>query len=506
MSFGPQVVMPGAFHFEAPNGTPLSGVHPGMFRPPISSSPSGSVYLGKSTGNLYSDATTPGQNTKRKRRGYGEFTPMNDIKLDYDGAHDEKTGMNGYSGEGGRQYVLAGHMESPNGVAPTDINDALEDSVYSDIDYRRVLASKRPHSEIEPSTNYATLAQSSPSQSQPPNGWGSFALNTLGGVVGKVFDFCTVGVFRGFYAGGGKGYDVKTPPNQPSNINGQIWCNEHDIPTLPSLDPTGMSSGFPQSDYSPFHYERETPESTPPPAAKRRQINDGINGDEGLGRNWVMVQDQPENTRPQSRASRASTNHANQQQTYPPVFRRRISRPVSRVSTPGFARRQSGRISHAGSVSLSNREPASFASPRAESPVPSYTPSRIPLPSRPQTPSFMSPIQLPQRPSFIPSPTVRPKSSHQRNHTSTSVTPAQSNRMKRRDSVQEFGNNSPRLDAEAKNLAARRLQEEMETDWKMNDLNARLRDMIRQGKEALGTTIEIDGDGDVGGMDHWESE
>ncbi|KAI2469994.1 hypothetical protein F4781DRAFT_442241 [Annulohypoxylon bovei var. microspora] len=453
MSFGPQVVMPGAFHFEAPNGTPLSGVHPGMFRPPISSSPSSSTYMGKSTGNFYySDATTPGQNTKRKRRGYGEYTPMNDARLDFDGAQEEKTEMNRYLGEGERRYVLAGHMESPNGVAPTDINDGLEDSVYSDIDYRRVLASKRPHTEIESSTDHAALAPPFSSQSQQPNGWGSFALNTLGGVVGKVFDFCTVG----------EGYDMRTSPGQLSTSNGQIWY------------PTATPSGFPQSDYSPFHYERETPESTPPPAAKRRQINDGFPGDEGLGRNWVM-----------SRASKAPTGYT-PQHTFPPVLRRRIGRPVSR----------SGRISHAGSVCLPSRESASFASPRAQSPVPSYTPSRIPIPSRPQTPITISPTRLSQHPSYIPSPSVQPNRSHRRNHS----------QVKRRDSVQELGDNSPRLDAEAKNLAAKRLQEEMETDWKMNDLNTRLRDMIRQGKEALGTTIEVDGDGDIGGLDPWESE
>ncbi|XDG09663.1 hypothetical protein ABKA04_009278 [Annulohypoxylon sp. FPYF3050] len=506
MSFGPQVVMPGAFHFEAPNGTPMSGVHPGMFRPPISSSPSSSVYLGKSTGTLYSDAMTPGQNTKRKRRGYGEYTPMNETRSDYDGAHEEKIDTNRYVGEGGRQYVLAGHMESPNGVAPTDVNDAMEDSVYSDIDYRRGLASKRSHAEIEPPTNYTTLAQVSSSHPQQPNGWGSFALNKIGGVVGKVFDFCTVGVFRGFYAGGGKGFDMQTPPNQLSIPSGQVWCNEHDLPTLPSLDPTGTPGGFPQSDYSPFHYERETPESTPPPAAKRRHINEGAAGDEGLGRNWVMVQDQPEDTRPQSRASRAPTSFTNQQQALPPVIRRRIGRPVGRLSTPSFGRRASGRISHAGSVSLTNWEPASFASPRAQSPAPSFTPSRIPVPSRPQTPCAMSPTRLSQKPTLIPTPSTQPSRNHRRNHSTISPASAPASRMRRRDSAQEFGNDSPRLDAEAKNLAARRLQEEMETDWKMNDLNAKLRDMIRQGKEALGTTIEVDGDGDVGGLDPWESE
>ena len=151
-------------------------------------------------------------------------------------------------------------------------------------------------------------------------------------------------------------------------------------------------------------------------------------------------------------------------------------------------------------------EPASFASPRAQSPAPSFTPSRIPVPSRPQTPCAMSPTRLSQKPSLIPTPSTQPSRNHRRNHSTISPASAPASRMRRRDSAQEFGNDSPRLDAEAKNLAARRLQEEMETDWKMNDLNAKLRDMIRQGKEALGTTIEVDGDGDVGGLDPWESE
>ena len=49
-------------------------------------------------------------------------------------------------------------------------------------------------------------------------------------------------------------------------------------------------------------------------------------------------------------------------------------------------------------------------------------------------------------------------------------------------------------------------QEEMEADIRMNDFNARLRDMIRQGKEALGTTVDVEMHGDVEGIDAWEDE
>ena len=79
--------------------------------------------------------------------------------------------------------------------------------------------------------------------------------------------------------------------------------------------------------------------------------------------------------------------------------------------------------------------------------------------------------------------------------------------MKKRESLHELHDNSPRLDAKARSLAAKRMQDEMETDIRMNDFNTRLRDMIRQGKEALGTTYEVESDGDCGrGGDPWESE
>jgi hypothetical protein len=60
---------------------------------------------------------------------------------------------------------------------------------------------------------------------------------------------------------------------------------------------------------------------------------------------------------------------------------------------------------------------------------------------------------------------------------------------------------SPRLDPEAKHLAAKRAMEERNADLRMSALNKQLQDMIRQGKEALGTTIVIDSTGG-----EWEDE
>ena len=62
---------------------------------------------------------------------------------------------------------------------------------------------------------------------------------------------------------------------------------------------------------------------------------------------------------------------------------------------------------------------------------------------------------------------------------------------------------SPRLDAEAKQLAQKKLAAERDTDLRVDAFNARLLSMIRQGKEALGTRVEVMEDAGGGG---WEDD
>lgn len=59
---------------------------------------------------------------------------------------------------------------------------------------------------------------------------------------------------------------------------------------------------------------------------------------------------------------------------------------------------------------------------------------------------------------------------------------------------------SPRLDPEAKKLAARRKREDDYADVRINAFNKTLQDMIRQGQEALATKVSVEGDGG------WEDE
>jgi hypothetical protein len=57
-------------------------------------------------------------------------------------------------------------------------------------------------------------------------------------------------------------------------------------------------------------------------------------------------------------------------------------------------------------------------------------------------------------------------------------------------------------------MVVKRMKQDQEADARINDFNSRLMDMIRQGKEALGTTVEVDGydEFETGGNDPWEDD
>lgn len=600
--------MPGAFYFEAPNGAaPLSGVH-GMFRSPMSPSDSGSAYLSKSANSLMSDASTPAYTPKRKRYGPSEtaVTPSNGWPAPGDEGADDRPGQqpqHARGGSGGREirYTLAGQIDTPNGALQPQLGDhQMEDSTYSDVDYRHTLGAKRPPDGFDPAQSGnapADLGQpTEPTQANNNNNnnnnWSRLALSTIGGVVGKVWEFCTAGAFRGFYAGGGTGYDTQANPTQPPppppassgpapwNLDIDVptmqpapWNHDHDVPVnqsapwnhghdvpinqpapwnhdndIPINQPapwnhdndndvpmpsdqyhaTPASTSVPGSDYAPFYYENGAPEPPESPdsalrPAKRRQLSHGPSNDE-LGKNWVVVEEE----KPHSSVPVPSHPTMSAPQARPSV-NRRISKPIGRLGAPAVNRRHSDRISHAGTPSISYREPASFASPRpsfvGERPnlspavdrpaTPSRgTPSRLPKAvGRPQTPSNFTPSP---RPSLIPSPSPYGSAvggGHARNHSVVSMPSASlaSTRSppRRRHTLAQEGGPSPRLDAHAQSMLARRKRQEREADARMNDFNARLQEMIRQGREALGTTVEVDhsgGGGGRGGHDAWEDD
>lgn len=448
--------------------------------------------------------------------------------MDMDGAHDIR------EEEKGRQfrYTLAGQINATPMGAPIGVeNGLLEDSVYSDVDYRRALGPTKVAPDFEvPSAHHDETPNAQPSTSAA---WRIFTLGTLGEVVGKVWEFCTKGAFRGFQAGGGTAYTANgtTIPE----TTGKPWVNQHDEPTPASeenMTDQMIQDGYPRPEndqekagshepFSPYQDAVsyiESPDSTPqPPAAKRRRF--------GSDARAVPVRTPASIVRHSPRPGYYSSTAVSSG--------RRISVPSSRFTgtpTRAAAVRPSLRTSHAGSPLVPPREPASFASPR-QAPVAPSTPSRIPMPVQPATKNpfaaLASPSQLPiptsaSRPSSRQSPRLsvgsgvssRPISPtkttastiHRRNQSGASATARRHSLLAASVDPEEI-KASQRLDAEAKALAARKLAAERDADMKVDAFNARLMAMIRQGKEALGTKVEVEmtDEDDLGGGG-WEDE
>lgn len=421
--------IPGSFEPHA-----LTGVHPNVFRPPTS--PTSPSYLPPGAG-------LPDPPQKRKRGATRENTPVRD---------------------GERRYVLAGQLDTPGGL-----QEGLEDSVHSDVAYRRQMGPSGDRGGEE--------------------GWRSAALGAIGGVVGRVWEFCKAGAFRGFYAGGGRGYAMDG--GQSAEGRAEDAARGFGVGDSAASFQVGRPEDFGRA------FEQDTarghelnarrafdldfttplqPETSSPtqPSAKRRHVNDE------LGRNWVMVDD------PQRRASLRRNRNSSPSVT----TGRRINAAARMGSSKAATPRRSARVSHAGSPALSPREPASFAAQRSP-------------PVQPPTDHFPSPSRI---------PLSATRMSHRRANSALS-SPAERRPHARTNSLTEPPRppsssapangtaESPRLDPEARRLAARREREEREADEQMAAFNARLRDMIREGKEALGTSFEVEGGDGDGWMD-----
>lgn len=619
MTFGQQFHMPGSFHFEGPGAS--TTLNANIFRPPLS--PSSSSYnLAKSTNSLLSDtsmatgsnAPAPPRLGRKRTHDESNNSRYPFPNVDTAGGARDSPAMLDDSARNEHRYTLAGQIETP-GAQLTPGAGAMEDSLYSDIDYRRALGSKRPLRDSDETPIRLVNEETGEPITPREAGWTTFAFQAIGGVVGKVWEFCKGGAggFRGFQAGGGKAFefngqpipsltpephstamntDAQEPPNSPpgaypvleeinyfNNYSADV-CEPTIIPNyfqqeekiqepVVASNPFGAPNPFqePKPIQEPnFYQEREpSPEPEPErPAAKRRQTGHNNEADE-LRRNWVMVEeDEPSSLPPHatpsakkapsaassripaaSRSSMTSRLQSPRFSTQTP--NRRISVPSPRFSDrSNIPTRTPSRLqspaSYAGgggvaaSPSLGAREPASYANPRSPSrssatPNPFATPtngSRIPQPklapnpfantrttaspahsrlpsigggSRPSSRGSLHPSPLAAHhgnnfTSRIATPPTR-GGGHQRNASNISISSASRGGGGRPsfgyDDV-EAVQTSPRLDDEGRQLATKRFATEKRNYSRLDRLNAELQGLIRQGQEALGTTVDVDMD------------
>ncbi|KLJ11188.1 hypothetical protein EMPG_13519 [Blastomyces silverae] len=270
-------------------------------------------------------------------------------------------------------------------------------------------------------------------------GWGSTVVKIVGGVAGKVWDFCWSGPFRGFYAGGGQGYHMGSEPQQPppplqphSPVEEpNAWQN------VCEKDDVFSSSGGRQDGgiaTVPGHFPVDSFHNNP------RVFH---NDHDELQGNWVLVRNATKAKDTQEDDMSPSSTHPSSARKIP---RKSNSVTPRRVAVGRLAKRQS--------------------------------------------------VLTPARPSSSSSSSHHHPHHHQlsSSHGKVSYEPVKSS------SPAKYGSSPASI--EAQRLAARAKRREREEDASIRRLNQQLKAMIKEGKEALGTTIEIEDDGmDMGDWD-----
>ncbi|KAB8292502.1 hypothetical protein EYC80_008213 [Monilinia laxa] len=387
------------------------------------------------------------------------------------------------------KYRLAGGLDTPQ--ADIQNRELGGESDYGDIKYRRELSDVKESFEVDGEgqlyrdENGRARIRGNP-KGNDSGGWIKPALNVVGGVVGKVWEFCKMGVaFKGFQAGGGNGYvfGTTTPiaPVAMDESKENMWEDEKS-PGTPV--PGGASMGGMVENYMDQHYI-EPQDTTPPRPAKRRQTSFTTqSGPDDMSRNWVVV--------PQPPSSQPDYPLVQQYPTMPPVPADAFAIPQSQASRPRLSQQRSGiaRYSMPSTTTSSRRQ---LVSPQIAS----------------------SNMGAARRPSYPPTRTLNPSPNLSNYGTTNYATPSRTNssHIPRTSSpggsrIPRWTPNSPKTGPtsmtnespaarEAKEWKAKQLREEREQDEMMRKFDRQLKDLIRQGTQALGTTVadmEIDDD------------
>ncbi|MCJ1253770.1 hypothetical protein MMC24_001583 [Lignoscripta atroalba] len=333
------------------------------------------------------------------------------------------------------QYRLAGGLDTPSAATASAYENNYGEST-TDVAFRRGRGwSNGGSGGSEGYFPYTPLAlaregngrkkvyNSSPTH----GGWSKAVFTVVGGVAGKVWEFCKAGAFRGFYAGGGQGYAIQQHQQQLDTSRSSIWSDipeKGDIFASTSKATNTIPGGFPAEDFIQDYMSQDhTISPASPRPSKKLQRSKG-SGD--LRTSWILINDIPTSRESSpSRISARKVPRASSPTRRPAPSKPPTRRPILPASRPSLT-------SHAGSPAMRPGRPASSASTRSPATTPAYDDT-------------------------------------------TTTSPAS---------------------VEAKRYAAMVRRREHEEDRNLRRLNKQLKAMIKEGKEALGTRIEVDIEGE----------
>ncbi|MCJ1234301.1 hypothetical protein MMC14_002260 [Varicellaria rhodocarpa] len=293
----------------------------------------------------------------------------------------------------------------------------------------------------------------------PRTGWGKAVVTAFGGVAGKVWEFCKTGAFRGFYAGGGQDWAISPPISsyQPDSGHSSNWLDDTvsmSVATTPFTS-INLPGHFPDSDFIPNYLSHD---HTPPSRPAKRVHLDNSNNDPGA--TWVLVTASTDSPPPLPHESPTPSRIPVRKPPKQPA-----SSPSPRRCRPSLLPIRSSTISssYARSTTNANNRTASSASSRSTL----ITPTR-------ERANPLHPRCSPHLQSAKVSP-IKHNDTNNKNNTASPLSP------------------------EALRFQADLRRRDEEENRELGRLNRRLKAMIREGKEALGTRVDVFSSGGVGG-------
>jgi hypothetical protein len=431
---------------------------PPLFLPPSSPSATSSLSRSQSSSHpLTHRATSKNDSLKRKRMR------RNDYASDSTPTPRQNSQCESPAAFVNTRYRIAGGLDTPLAVE-LDAEERHEEDLR-ELDYRQnrmTLVARQNSGSYFPRTpaigrNDRRVGRKR-AHSDDQSGWGRTVVNLVGGVAGKVLNFWWNGAFRGFQAGGGQAYRMTS--DTPAIIEQSTWMDVdekddvfnkhyeaqryHNLTPVPGQFP---EEGFIDDYMSQPQAYRAVQPTTPVPHADI--------GGSSLRSNWVLV-DNSDGSDKRHRTSVLPTYKDPQTTGH---------RPKSRPSLTAAGHRSRlapTRPSLAGSPGFNAKRPASFASPRASPGRSSANETDFRTASSPGHRRSRSSMASPRRTAEVQ---CRP----------AVITPS-----------------SPDIQRFEKKIRRKERQE----DESIQRLNKQLQDMIKEGKEALGTRIEIEDDPD----------
>lgn len=459
--------IPGAFNFQSAqrdsgSAPRISGVKSNLYQPPRTpvASASSSLILTRSTTSIISMNTSLGGTASRpatKKRTLNDYNDVQPPRMMDDWEKEHTQQAENWIPSSPKPFVntryqLAGGMDTPT----LSVNAQEDERAYPEPGYRRSLSDmEESNGQVnntwkDEGSSYFALDREANGRgrgypAQRGNGWGKGAYSVVGAVVGKAIDFCMAGagLFTGFRAGGGQAYkvsDMGSVSRFEAVENEQNWESEKQGNFFGERQGTPVPGRFPEDDFIPDYLDNPTPDDSPVRPSKRRQVSGGFR-DEEIAKNWVVVPNPPARPTPPPAQTRALPRPTIRPNLVSRHSVTQTSRPASRAGFGPSRRSVAPRGSHAGSPALTPNRGASFA-PLAAPRSPAHSSSRIPR---------ASPM----------------RESHSQRRPETPV------------------------DIETRQWASMRKREEKEADESIRRLDAQLKAMIREAKEALGTKVEV---------------